>query len=73
MHDRETRCFTEAQEGFAWRKSKHSADTSGDCVEIACPEKLILVRDSKFRNGTPLSFPCRHWVQFLDAIDRTIR
>lgn len=39
-----------------WRKSSHSGDTGGECVEIAAlPTGAIAVRDSKNPNGPHLT------------------
>jgi len=31
----------------SWRKSSHSADNGGDCVEVAGLPSIVAVRDSK--------------------------
>ena len=49
-----------------WRKSSFSA--SGNCVEIADDKSAILVRDTKNRDRTILSFPCAAWEDFIGTI-----
>ncbi|MEO5876408.1 MAG: DUF397 domain-containing protein [Streptosporangiaceae bacterium] len=40
----------------SWRKSSHSSNNGGACVELAAKGRLIGVRDSKDRNGPVLAF-----------------
>ncbi|CAL9482121.1 DUF397 domain-containing protein [Streptomyces sp. enrichment culture] len=47
-----------------WRKSTHSGDSS-NCVEIATPGGVVLVRDSKAPTGSRLAFPRTVWTAFL--------
>ena len=49
-----------------WRKSSFSE--SGNCVEIADNKTAILVRDTKNRDRTMLSFSCIAWEDFIGAI-----
>ncbi|MBC6461506.1 DUF397 domain-containing protein [Actinomadura sp. HBU206391] len=42
--------------GAEWRKSRHSTDNGGDCVEVAALAGLIAVRDSKNPQAGHLSF-----------------
>ncbi|MFE0253235.1 DUF397 domain-containing protein [Streptomyces sp. NPDC059010] len=42
--------------GIRWRKSSHSADESGDCVEIAEAPVVVAIRDSKNSAGPILAF-----------------
>lgn len=39
-----------------WRKSSHSGDTGGDCVEVAGLSDAVAVRDSKNPEGPVLGF-----------------
>lgn len=39
-----------------WRKSTHSGDTGGDCVELAAFSSGIAVRDSKNPEAPHLTF-----------------
>ena len=48
----------------AWRTSSHSG-TNGECVEVAAdPVALVLVRDTKDREGPALAFPPAAWRRF---------
>lgn len=47
---------------MTWRKSSFSAGTEhGNCVEVAWPQPLVAVRDSKNPTGPTLSFPRATW------------
>lgn len=50
-----------------WRKSRHSSSTS-NCVEIACDESLVLVRDSRNQSDVMLSFDPGQWSAFLGTV-----
>lgn len=50
-----------------WRKSRHSGNTS-NCVEIACGDSLVLVRDSRNRSDVMLSFDPGQWSVFLGVV-----
>jgi hypothetical protein len=52
---------------LAWRKSSFSDGGNGACVEVARPEPLVAVRDSKHPTGPTLSFPRVQWSTFLRA------
>jgi hypothetical protein len=49
-----------------WRKSSHSS-TNG-CVEVACGESEVAVRDSKDRGGPVLRFTAHEWEAFLAGV-----
>ncbi|MGN9778590.1 DUF397 domain-containing protein [Micromonospora sp. H33] len=51
----------------AWRKSTRSG-SSGNCVEVATPSRVVLVRDSKDRQGSLLSFTPGEWNGFIGAL-----
>lgn len=51
-------------DGLVWRRSSYSGDT-GNCVEIAWPDRQVAVRDSKQPTGLALAFPIRAWHTFL--------
>lgn len=57
---------------FIWRKSSASAD-AGNCVEVACADSSVLVRDSYDQSGTMLEFTPTLWRSFVRQIrgDRT--
>ncbi|WP_329409360.1 DUF397 domain-containing protein [Streptomyces sp. NBC_00704] len=41
--------------GIQWRKSSHSGDQGGECVEVAALPAAIAVRDSKSPAGPVLT------------------
>ncbi len=55
--------------GARWHKSSRSSQNGGDCVEVA--ENLpgvVLVRDSKDRDGGVLAFAPSAWRAFVGGI-----
>ena len=50
-----------------WRKSSHSGDNGGECVEVATAE-AVLVRDTTDRTGTVLTFSADAWHAFTATI-----
>ncbi|MBG6089134.1 hypothetical protein IW256_003247 [Actinomadura viridis] len=44
-----------------WRKSSHSTNTGGECVEVAGLTPAIGIRDSKNPDGPVLLLPDNHW------------
>jgi hypothetical protein len=51
-----------------WRKSSHSGDTGGECVEVAGLPAAIAVRDSKNPDGPALTFRRREFHTLLDQV-----
>jgi Domain of unknown function (DUF397) len=52
-----------------WRKSSHSGDNGGECVEVASAEAVaVLVRDTTDRNGPVLTFTPAAWQAFTATI-----
>jgi hypothetical protein len=52
-----------------WRKSSHSSDTGGDCVECAMfTSALVAVRDSKSPDGPHLTLPAAGFAAFVQAV-----
>jgi hypothetical protein len=49
-----------------WQKSTRCA--SGTCVEVAEADGVILVRDGKRPEQSPLAFSRAEWTEFLDGI-----
>ena len=47
-----------------WRKSSYSGGSGGDCVEVADTETIVLVRDTKDRDGGTLAFAADAWEAF---------
>jgi hypothetical protein len=59
--------LSDGQSVFAWRKSSASAD-AGNCVEVACANSCVLVRDSYDQSGTRLEFTPALWRSFVRQI-----
>ncbi|GGR50263.1 DUF397 domain-containing protein [Streptomyces netropsis] len=54
-----------------WRKSSHSNEPGGDCVEIADNiPGTVLVRDSKHPHGPALALPATAWTAFVATLSR---
>ena len=51
-----------------WRKSARSGGEGGNCVEVALPDDLIGVRDSKNAEGGVLVFGSAAGSAFLESI-----
>ncbi len=51
-----------------WRKSTFSNDSGGDCVELACGNGAILVRDTTDRQGPALTFSAAAWETFTASL-----
>ncbi|WFE32563.1 DUF397 domain-containing protein [Micromonospora sp. WMMD975] len=49
-----------------WKKSTRSNE--GNCVEVATPPQVVMVRDSKDRQGPTLSFTSRRWTGFVQGL-----
>ncbi|MGY1437332.1 DUF397 domain-containing protein [Streptomyces reniochalinae] len=53
----------------AWRKSSHSNQDGGACVEVADNiPTLVPVRDSKTPDGPHLAFEAAAWTTFVSAL-----
>jgi len=50
-----------------WRKSRHSGDNGGECVEVGTAG-VVLVRDTADRAGPMLSFTADAWRSFLSTV-----
>jgi hypothetical protein len=50
-----------------FRKSSHSG-TNGNCVESASAGGLVLVRDTRDRDGRTLSVPAAAWAAFTASL-----
>jgi hypothetical protein len=57
--------------GASWRKSTRSSANGGDCVEVAdnLPD-VVLVRDTKDRDGGTLTFGPAAWRAFVTDLTR---
>ncbi|MBM7082704.1 MULTISPECIES: DUF397 domain-containing protein [Micromonospora] len=52
--------------GAQWRKSTRSGDNGGNCVEVADNlPGVVLVRDTKDRDGATLTFTPSAWRGFV--------
>jgi hypothetical protein len=58
---------SDGQSVFVWRKSSASAD-AGNCVEVACANSSVLVRDSYDQSGTMLEFTPTLWRSFVRQV-----
>ncbi|MFI6161222.1 DUF397 domain-containing protein [Micromonospora haikouensis] len=57
--------------GAQWRKSTRSGGNGGDCVEVADNlPGVVLVRDTKDRDGGTLSFSPASWCGFVELAKR---
>jgi hypothetical protein len=56
--------------GARWRKSSHSGDNGGQCVELASLPGIVAVRDSKNPEGGALVFPRGAFRAFADELKR---
>ncbi|HEX2301001.1 MAG TPA: DUF397 domain-containing protein [Pseudonocardiaceae bacterium] len=54
-------------DGIVWHTSSYSGG-SGDCVEVVTMPDVVLVRDSKHRNGPALTVPAATWHAFLQGL-----
>jgi hypothetical protein len=52
---------------LVWRKSRASG-ANGGCVEVAALESSVLVRDSRDRLGTRLTFSPAQWRGFVRRV-----
>ena len=50
-----------------WRKSSHSGDNGGECVEVATAG-AVLVRDTTDRSGPVATFTADAWRAFTATI-----
>jgi hypothetical protein len=48
-----------------WRKSSYSDGNGGNCVETASRDGVVLVRDTKHRDGAVLTILADAWRRFL--------
>ncbi|KAB2340406.1 DUF397 domain-containing protein [Actinomadura rudentiformis] len=53
---------------LCWRKSSHSDDTGGACVELADLDGGVAVRDSKDPEGPQLVFGTADWGTFARRV-----
>ncbi|KOG31734.1 MULTISPECIES: DUF397 domain-containing protein [Streptomyces] len=53
---------------FTWRKSSHSNEDGGQCVEVADHLPVVPVRDSKTPAGPALVFGPAAWSSFVAGV-----
>jgi hypothetical protein len=58
----------EQVDGTAWRRSSYSGANGGQCTEVGTAPGLVLVRDSKDRDGPRLAFGRRAWQSFAATV-----
>jgi hypothetical protein len=51
-----------------WRKSSRSGNNGGDCVEVADAASVVLVRDTRDRDGGTLAFTAQAWASFTGSL-----
>jgi hypothetical protein len=54
----------------AWRKSSHSSDSGGNCVEVGTAGRAVAVRDSKNPHGPKLAITPQSWRAFTRSLKR---
>jgi hypothetical protein len=52
----------------SWRTSSYTGNGGGNCVEVADATRVVLVRDTKDREGGTLAFPADAWRAFADGL-----
>ena len=55
------------RQDFNWRKASYS-NGSGDCVEVADAASVVLVRDTKTRDGGTLAVTADAWRAFTGSL-----
>jgi hypothetical protein len=57
------------QLNFGWRKSSYSGNGgSANCVETGSIPGMVLIRDTKDRDGGTLAFSAAAWRAFADGL-----
>jgi hypothetical protein len=51
-----------------WRKSSRSGNNGGDCVEVADAANVVLIRDTRDRDGGTLAFTAQAWASFTGSL-----
>jgi hypothetical protein len=55
-------------DGLNWRKASYSGSGGGNCVEVASPSPVVLVRDTTNRDGGTLAFTVEAWGRFTASL-----
>ena len=53
---------------MTWRKSTYSGGNGSNCVEVGGSTPVVLVRDTKDRQGPALRFTPDAWRRFADRV-----
>jgi hypothetical protein len=53
---------------LGWRTSSYTGNGGGNCVEVADTADVVLVRDTKDREGGTLEFAPGAWVGFTASL-----
>jgi hypothetical protein len=51
-----------------WRKPSYSGNGGGNCVEVGQSARIVLVRDTKDRDGAVLAVSSDAWARFTAAL-----
>ena len=51
-----------------WRRASYSGNGGGNCVEVADAGRLVMVRDTKDRNGATLVLTADAWLAFTCSL-----
>jgi uncharacterized protein DUF397 len=57
--------------GAVWRKSSYSGANGGNCVEVGSRDSRVLVRDTKDRTESVLTFSAASWCRFAAQVKRS--
>ncbi len=52
----------------SWRKSSYSGGSGGNCIEVGSGQDVIVVRDTKDRQGPVLRVSAEAWRRFADRL-----
>lgn len=52
----------------SWRTSSYSSGNGGQCVEAGHAPGIVLIRDTKHREGVTLSVPAGAWAKFTASL-----
>jgi hypothetical protein len=51
-----------------WRKSSYSGGSGGNCVEVADAAAVVMIRDTRDRDGGALAFAADAWAAFTASL-----
>ena len=51
-----------------WRTSSYSGANGGNCVEVTDTARVVLIRDTKDRDGVTLTFSAEAWTTFTQDL-----